>query len=56
MKIQFEVRDDFAKDVRSFYGKDLMKRLLSDFARIVLTTMDETVHDVKIDGEDITVY
>ena len=56
MKIEFNVRDDFAKDGRPLYGKELMKSDLSAFAKFILATTDETIYDVKIDGEDVQLY
>lgn len=56
MKIEFEVRDDFAKDGRPVFGRPTMEKLLADFSRLLLTTLDETIRNVKIDGEDVTVY
>ena len=56
MKVEFEVRDDFAKDGRPVFGKLTMEKLLADFARTMLDAMDETIYNVKIDGEDVSVY
>ena len=55
MKIEFEVRDDFAKDGRPVYGELCMASVMSSFANFLLTTMDETIYDVKINGKDFTI-
>lgn len=54
MKVEFEVRDDFGKDGRPLYGEPLMASVMSAFGNFLLTTMDETIYDVKINGKDFT--
>lgn len=53
MKIEFEVRDDFAKDGRPVYGEERMASIMSAFENFLLITMDETVQNVKINGKDV---
>lgn len=53
MKIEFEVRDDFAKDGRPVYGEYRMASVMSALANLILVTMDETIYNVKIDGKDL---
>lgn len=54
MKIEFEVRDDFAKDGRPLYGEQIMASVMFAFGDFLLTTMDETIYNVKINGKDFT--
>lgn len=54
MKIEFEVRDDFGNDGRPVYGEQRMASVISAFGNMVLTTMDETIYNVKINGKDFT--
>ena len=52
MKIEFEVRDDFGNDGRPLYGEPRMELVLSAFEKFLLTTMDETIYNVKINGKE----
>lgn len=54
MKVEFEVRDQFGKDGRSVYGELLMSSVMSAFGNFLLTTMDETIYNVIINGKDFT--
>ena len=56
MKIEFEVREDFGNDGRPVYGELRMEEVLASFAKFLLATMDETIRNVKINGEDVKVY
>lgn len=52
MKVEFNVRNDFAKDGRPVFGEIRMASVLSALANFILVTMDETIYDVKINGKD----
>lgn len=53
MKIEFEVNDRFT-DYPVPAKK--MESILAGFAKTLLATMDETIYNVKIDGEDVMIY
>jgi hypothetical protein len=53
MKVEFEINDRFTDYPDP---KFKMESILSAFAKMLLVTLDETIYDVKIDGEDVAVY
>ena len=53
MKIEFEINEKFTDYPNK---KVKMESILSGFAKILLTTLDETLYNVKIDGEDASIY
>ena len=50
MKVEFEIYDKFTDYPDP---KVKMASIISAFAKMLLVTMDETIHDVKIDGEGV---
>lgn len=54
MKVEFEVRDDFCKDGRPVYGEVAMANIIASFGNLLLSTVDETIYNVKINGKDFT--
>ena len=53
MKVEFEINDNFT-DYPAPEKK--MESILAGFAQTLLATMDETLYNVKINGEDATIY
>lgn len=53
MKVEFEINENFT----DYPDKKVkMESILSGFAKILLAALDETLYNVKIDGEDASIY
>ena len=53
MKVEFEINDRFTDYPDA---KLKMNSILSAFAKMVLATMDEIIYNVKINGEESSIY
>lgn len=60
MKVEFEARDAFSQNGEALIeerdAKEKMVRFLQIFGQILLVGVDETIFNVKIDGEEVSIY
>ena len=53
MKVELNVRDEFLGRPDA---KDRMQEIITAIAGLFLILADETFYDIKIDGEDVSIY